>query len=144
LSYKEGRRCFGLLQLCITVPAVDMFYVNTHACRELTCRLHMNRPNLHNAELLLTVAVRRQNVWSFPAVTRCYEQRTSKRTESCLGVRIPFLLARYGTVRPSVSVYKHAVVRCVTMLSSTIFTCVSVQPHALLSTHICAVGSHET
>ena len=88
----------GLMQLCISVSAVGMFCINTHACRELTCWLHMNRPNLHNAKLLLTVAVKRQNVWSFPVVTRCYEQRTSKRTESCLGVRIPFLLPRYGTL----------------------------------------------
>ena len=34
--------------------------------------------------------------------------------------------------------------RAVTMLSSTTFTDVSLQPNALLSTHIYAVGSHET
>jgi hypothetical protein len=83
---------------CISVPAVDMFCVNPHACRELTYWLHMNRPNLHNAELPLTVAVRRQNVWSFPVVTRCYKQRTSERTESYLGVRIPFLISNFCRV----------------------------------------------
>jgi len=86
----------GLIQFCISDPAVGMFCINTHACRELTCWLHMNRPNLHNAKLLLTVAVKQQNVWSFPVVTRCYEQRTSKKTESRLVIRIPFLLARCG------------------------------------------------
>jgi len=44
------------MQFSISVPAVGMFCINTHACRELTCWLHMNHPNLHNAKLLLTVA----------------------------------------------------------------------------------------